>query len=114
MISVQIGPRNRDANHQLKPLRPLLCAKPALMTERVNQPTAYWPEFSIEVISVRSDDVCCKLRSKHDYSSERGMFYYKTSQGLESFEPALMGCRAMAEAEGEHLGNRFHHPVIKR
>jgi hypothetical protein len=41
--SVQIGPRNKEANHQPNPLLPLLCAKPALMSESVNQPTAYCP-----------------------------------------------------------------------
>jgi hypothetical protein len=37
---VQIGPRNKEANHQFNPLLPLVCASPALMSERVNQPTA--------------------------------------------------------------------------
>ncbi len=41
MISVQMGPKNSEANHQTKPLLPLLCARPALMSERVNHPTAY-------------------------------------------------------------------------
>ena len=44
MSRVQIGPRNSEPNHQPKPLRPLLCARPALMSESVNQPTAYSPE----------------------------------------------------------------------
>jgi hypothetical protein len=40
---VQIGPSKSEPNHQPNPLRPLLCAKPALMSESVNQPTAYCP-----------------------------------------------------------------------
>lgn len=40
---VQIGPKNKDATHQSKPLLPLDCARPALMSESVNQPTAYSP-----------------------------------------------------------------------
>jgi hypothetical protein len=54
MTNVQMGPKNKEANHQLKPLRPLLCANPALIKESVNHPTAYWPEFSIAVINVGS------------------------------------------------------------
>ena len=39
------GPRKSEINHQLNPLLPLACAKPALMSERVNHPTAYSPAF---------------------------------------------------------------------
>ena len=46
---VPIGPRSNDANHHANPLRPLDCAKPALMSESVNQPTAYSPVFCIEL-----------------------------------------------------------------
>lgn len=42
---VAIGPKNSEANHQLNPLLPLACAKPALMSDRVNHPTAYSPVF---------------------------------------------------------------------
>jgi hypothetical protein len=37
---VQMGPKKIDAIHQSRPLRFLLCAKPALISDRVNQPTA--------------------------------------------------------------------------
>src|SRR5213080_1005227 len=47
--SLFIGPRNNDPSHQPKPLRPLDCAKPALMSESVNQPTAYSPVFCIDL-----------------------------------------------------------------
>lgn len=45
MRKVQICPRSREPSHQRKPLRPLLCASPALISESVNQPTAYSPAF---------------------------------------------------------------------
>lgn len=41
MSSVQIGPRNSDPNHHASPLLPLVWARPALMSDSVNQPTAY-------------------------------------------------------------------------
>lgn len=41
--SVQIGPRNKDTSHQARPLLPLHCARPALMRDKVSQPTAYCP-----------------------------------------------------------------------
>lgn len=47
MNKVQIGPKNNEKNHHPKPLLPLLCAKPALMRESVNQPTAYSLGFCI-------------------------------------------------------------------
>jgi hypothetical protein len=40
--NVASGPRNSETSHQFKPLLPLPWAKPALMSESVNQPTAYW------------------------------------------------------------------------
>ena len=40
--NVATGPSNRDTAHHANPLRPLPCASPALMSESVNQPTAYW------------------------------------------------------------------------
>jgi hypothetical protein len=43
--SVAMGPRNSEISHQLSPLLPLACAKPALMSDRVNHPTAYSPVF---------------------------------------------------------------------
>ena len=43
MRNVAIGPKKRDTSHQLKPLLPFVCARPAFMRERVNQPTAYSP-----------------------------------------------------------------------
>jgi len=52
MMKVQIGPRNSEANHQFKPLRPLLCASPALMSDRVNHPTAYSPVFCVFMVSL--------------------------------------------------------------
>jgi hypothetical protein len=45
MKKVAIGPRNKDSNHQFRPLLPLACAKPALMSESVNHPTAYGAVF---------------------------------------------------------------------
>ena len=36
------GPSNSDTAHHAKPLRPLPWASPALMSDKVNQPTAYW------------------------------------------------------------------------
>jgi hypothetical protein len=50
MSKVQIGPKNREANHQSNPLRPLLWASPALISESVNHPTAYSPAFCEMVI----------------------------------------------------------------
>lgn len=52
MSRVQSGPRNKDPNHQAKPLLPLDCAKPALINDSVNQPTAYSPGFCIVVILI--------------------------------------------------------------
>jgi hypothetical protein len=43
MRNVAIGPRKRDTIHQFKPLLPFVCARPAFMRERVDQPTAYSP-----------------------------------------------------------------------
>ena len=43
MRNVAIGPKKRDAIHQFKPLLPFVCARPAFMRERVDQPTAYSP-----------------------------------------------------------------------
>jgi hypothetical protein len=42
---VATGPRNKDATHQSKPLRFLLCARPALIKDNVPQPTknCAWP-----------------------------------------------------------------------
>jgi hypothetical protein len=40
-----MGPRNSEINHQLSPLLPLACANPALMSDKVNHPTAYSPVF---------------------------------------------------------------------
>jgi hypothetical protein len=45
MRKVQRGPKNSEANHQANPLRPLLWASPALISDRVNHPTAYPPTF---------------------------------------------------------------------
>jgi hypothetical protein len=41
MRKVAIGPRNNDKSHQFMPLLPFACARPALMRESVNHPTAY-------------------------------------------------------------------------
>jgi signal transduction histidine kinase len=41
MRNVAIGPKKRDTIHQFKPLLPFVCARPAFMRERVDQPTAY-------------------------------------------------------------------------
>lgn len=40
---VQIGPRNSEIIHQFTALLPFVWARPALMRERENQPTAYPP-----------------------------------------------------------------------
>jgi len=69
--SVQRGPRSREASHQLKPLRPLACANPALMSERVNQPTAYPPVLDIFGIGLL-------------YASSREHSYYKNLVRLEA------------------------------
>lgn len=45
--NVQIGPKNNDPSHQPKPLLPFACARPALINDRVNQPTAYSPGLFI-------------------------------------------------------------------
>ena len=45
MRKVQNGPPNREANHQPSPLLPFACARPALIRESVNHPTAYSPVF---------------------------------------------------------------------
>ena len=68
--SVQSGPRSREASHQLKPLRPFACASPALMSERVNQPTAYSPVLDIFGIGLL-------------YANSREHSYYKTLARLE-------------------------------
>ena len=41
MRNVAMGPKKTDTIHQFKPLLPFVCARPAFMRERVNQPTAY-------------------------------------------------------------------------
>jgi hypothetical protein len=41
MKKVAIGPRNNDKSHQFRPLLPFACARPELMRESVNHPTAY-------------------------------------------------------------------------
>ena len=48
MRNVQIGPRNSDRSHHAEPLLPLVCARPALMRDNVNQPTAYSVALFIE------------------------------------------------------------------
>src|SRR4030095_15125243 len=44
--SVQTGPKSRDAAHHPRPLRPLPWARPALINDRVNHPTAYPAEWN--------------------------------------------------------------------
>ena len=51
MNKVHSGPRKRDPSHQLRPLLPLACAKPALMSDNVNHPTAYSPVFECTIDS---------------------------------------------------------------
>jgi hypothetical protein len=46
---VHKGPKNKEANHHSNPLLPLLCAKPALIRDSVNHPTAYSPVFCMIV-----------------------------------------------------------------
>jgi hypothetical protein len=41
MRKVAIGPRGREARHQIRPLRPFACASPALIKMRVPHPTKY-------------------------------------------------------------------------
>ena len=41
MRKVAIGPRSNDRSHQFRPILPFACARPALMRESVNHPTAY-------------------------------------------------------------------------
>ena len=43
MISVASGPRNSDHSHHQKPERYLPWARPELISERANHPTAYPP-----------------------------------------------------------------------
>jgi hypothetical protein len=38
--NVANGPSNRDSSHQIRPRRPLHCARPALRSAKVSQPTA--------------------------------------------------------------------------
>lgn len=51
MRNVAIGPKKIDAIHQLEPLLPFVCARPAFMRESVNQPTAYSPVSRITINS---------------------------------------------------------------
>jgi hypothetical protein len=51
MRNVAIGPKKIDTIHQFKPLLPFVCARPAFMRERVNQPTAYPPVSGIIINS---------------------------------------------------------------
>ena len=68
--SVQSGPKSREASHQFKPLRPLACANPAFISERVNQPTAY--SLVLEIFAIEPL-----------YASAREYSYYKTLAKLE-------------------------------
>ena len=52
MSKVQSGPKNREPNHQAERLMPFDWAKPALIRERVNQPTAYSLEICDTVFMV--------------------------------------------------------------
>ncbi len=70
--NVAIGPRNKEMNHQSSPLRPLAWAKPAFISESVNQPTAYsgvapaiWIAASVFMALVQSITL---LYSKRDYN----------------------------------------------
>src|SRR5690606_18761435 len=47
MISVAIGPRKSEINHQTNPRRPLAWAIPALISERVNHPIVQFPDSGI-------------------------------------------------------------------
>lgn len=53
MNKVQIGPKNNEPNHHPKPLLPLPCARPALMSDSVSQPTAYSLVFCIKYRVIR-------------------------------------------------------------
>ena len=61
MRKVETGPRNRERSHHASPLLPLDCARPALIKESVNQPTAYSPVFEFmfaaQVLSQESQTV---------------------------------------------------------
>jgi hypothetical protein len=70
MSSVQIGPRSNEASHQFNPLRPLACANPELMSERVNHPTAY--SLVLEIFGIEPP-----------YTVTREYPYYKNSARLE-------------------------------
>jgi hypothetical protein len=70
MSNVQRGPRSNEASHQLNPLRPFACASPALMSERVNQPTAY--SLVLEIFGIGPI-----------YARTREDSYYKTPARLE-------------------------------
>ena len=55
-----MGPRKSDVNHQATALLPFDCARPALIRESVNQPTAYppasWATDPSPRIKVSEDD----------------------------------------------------------
>jgi len=76
--NVAIGPRNKEINHQRSPLRPLAWAKPAFMSERVNQPTAYsgvapaiWIAASVIMASAHSVTL---LYSRCHYNVRRFLY----------------------------------------
>ena len=77
MRNVAIGPRKNDAIHQFKPLLPLVCARPALMRERVNQPTAYSPVSGRIILNSFEADSLFVLRTKASVP-EYGLSFAKT------------------------------------
>src|ERR1017187_10454205 len=53
MSNVQMGPKNSETNHHPKPLLHLLCARPALMSDSVSQPTPYSLVFCIIMFCIK-------------------------------------------------------------
>ena len=86
-----MGPRNIDTSHQANPLRPLDCAKPALMSDSVNQPTAYSLVFCI----------CMK------FATSRLSVHYNSPERLEELPPRhFLRCGAIQSDGQENLGEK--------
>jgi hypothetical protein len=60
--NVAMGPRNNEISHQSKPLRPLDCAKPALMKLRVPKPTKNCADSCMVFLSenLPYSIICCR------------------------------------------------------
>jgi hypothetical protein len=59
MSSVQNGPKNKEMIHQFTALFPLVCARAALIRDKLNQPTAYSPVPAPRVIMRSNHSLLC-------------------------------------------------------